>query len=123
MKRERLSLRRTTKKKKNLSSKETFDALKTFLLDTRVFQKQNPNIKTVHVFNRDQVPIALAASCSSTIDDKCKDVIQDSTFDSSDTKRFCSLNLTIPMDVKEDLTNLVRPHLVFKATKFIRGED
>ena len=76
MKREGFSLRRTTtKKKKNLSSEETVDALKTFLLDTRVFQKQNPNIKTVHVFNRDQVPIALAASCSSTIDDKCKDVI------------------------------------------------
>ena len=27
------------------------------------------------------------------------------------------------MEVSEDLSNLVRPHLVFKATRFARGED
>ena len=27
------------------------------------------------------------------------------------------------MEVAKDMTNLIRPHLVFKATKFHRGED
>ena len=27
------------------------------------------------------------------------------------------------MSVDGDLENLVRPHLVFKATRFVRGED
>ena len=40
-----------------------------------------------------------------------------------DVKRFCSLNLTIPMEVKDDLSNVVRPHIIFRATKFTRGED
>ena len=27
------------------------------------------------------------------------------------------------MVVEDDLSNMVRPHLVFKATRFVRGED
>ena len=27
------------------------------------------------------------------------------------------------MEVEADLSNLVRPHLVFKASKFVAGED
>ena len=75
------------------------------------------------VFNRNQVPMALARSYSTTVDDKNNDVIQDATFDSEEVKRFCTLNLTIPMTVEDDLRNLVRPHLVFKATHFTAGED
>ena len=124
MKREGFSHRRTTtKKKKNLSSRETIEVITGFFLNTRVFQRHHPNIPPEHVFNRDQVPMALAASYSSTIDDTNKEVIWDSTFDSQDTKRFCSLNLTIPMEVKADLSNLIQPHLVFKASRFVRGED
>ena len=124
MQRESFSHRRTTtKKKKNLSHKETILAISKFLLGTRVFQLSVPGINETQVFNRDQVPMALADSHSSTIDDKNKDIIQDATYDSVDVKRFCTLNLTIPMVVEEDLKNLVRPHLVFKATRFVRGED
>lgn len=124
MKREGFSHRRTTtKKKKNLSSRETIDAITSFFLETRVFQRQNSTIQAEHVYNRDQVPMALAPSQSSSIDDRNKDVIQDSTYDAQDSKRFCSLNLTIPMELKADLSNLIRPHVLFKATKFIRGED
>ena len=124
MSRERFAYRKTTtKKKKNLSAEETITEIIKFLLDTRVFQLSASNIKPVSVFNRDQVPMALAASYSTTIDDKNMDVIQDATFDSKDTKRFCTLNLTIPMELDQDLRNLIRPHLVFKATKFVRGED
>jgi hypothetical protein len=46
------------------------------------------------VFNHDQVPIALAAGRSRTIDDTGKDVIWDVTRDDADSKRFATLNLT-----------------------------
>ena len=122
MEREGFSHRRTTTKtKKNLSAKDSIAVLTEFFLDTRLFQRQFPNITPLKVFNRDQVPIALAASYASTIDDTNKDVIWDASFDSADTKRFCSLNLTITMEVEEDLSNLIRPHLVFKATNFVWG--
>ena len=124
MRREGFSYRRTTtKKKKNLSAEETIAAITGFFLETRVLQRRLSGVTPNMVFNRDQVPIALAASHSTTIDDVNRDVIQDATSGSDDTKRFCSLNLTITMKVEEDLSNLVRPHLVFKATKFIKGED
>ena len=124
MQREGFSHRRTTtKKKKNMSSKETVASITRFFLDTRVFHLRHPEIMPCHVYNRDQVPMALASSYATTIDDTNKDVIWDSTFDASDTKRFCTLNLTIPMEVSDDRSNLIRPHLVFKATKYYRGED
>ena len=76
MKREGFAYRRTTtKKKKNLSSEETITTITNFFLNTRVFQLRNPELLPVHVFNRDQVPMAFCASYSSTIDVKNKDVI------------------------------------------------
>ena len=73
---ERFAYRRTTtKKRKNLSSEETISSITDFFLDTRLFQRSAPQILPVHVFNRDQVPIALAGSYSKTIDDKNKEVI------------------------------------------------
>ena len=124
MEREGFSYRRTTtKKRKNLSASDSIGAITKFWLDTRVFQISASEVSSNQVFNRDQVPMALADSFSTTIDEKNKDVIWDATYDSSDVKRFCTLNLTIPMEVNEDFSNLVRPHLVFKATKFLRGED
>ena len=124
MHREGFSYRRTTtKKRKNMSSDETIASITSFFLDTRVFHLRHPDIMPHQVYNRDQVPMALAASYAKTVDDRNKDVIWDATFDASDTKRFCTLNLTIPMEVASDMSNLIRPHLVFKATKFYRGED
>ena len=76
MERERFSYRRTTtKKKKNLSSGDTISAITKFFLDTRLFQKSVPHTLPIHVFNRDQVPMALADSHAKTIDDKNRDVI------------------------------------------------
>ena len=124
MKRERFSYRRTTtKKRKNLSASESIQAITNFFLDTRVYQQTVPDLPLTRVYNRDQVPMALAAQYATTIEDKNKDVIWDSTYDSSDVKRFCTLNLTIPMEVQENLGNIMKPHLVFKATRFVRGED
>ena len=118
-----LHRRTTTKKMKNLSSAETVSVWSNFFLDTRVFQLSVPEVQPIHVYNRDQVPMALADSYSKTIDDKNKAVIQDATFDSEDVKRFCTLNLTIPMEVTDDRSSLIRPHLMFKATNFVRGEN
>ena len=76
MEREGFSHRRTTtKKKKNLSDRETTSTISKFFLDTRVFQTSVPGITEKQVFNRDQVPMALAESYASTIDDKNKEVI------------------------------------------------
>ena len=76
MEREGFSYRRTTtKKKKNLSSEETISIIKKFFLDTRVFQLSVPSILPFSVFNRDQVPMALADSYSTTIDERNKDII------------------------------------------------
>ena len=76
MQREGFSYRRTTtKKRKNLSASESIKAISQFLLDTRVFQLTALEISPMQVFNRDQVPMALADSYSKTIDEKNKEVI------------------------------------------------
>ena len=76
MAREGFAYRRTTtRKKKTMTKEEIIEAITTFFLDTRVFQLRNPRIAPENVFNRDQVPMALAASYATTIDDKNKDVI------------------------------------------------
>ena len=76
MAREGFSHRRTTtKKKKNMSVQETIEVITNFFLETRVFQLRTPNVTPTAVFNRDEVPMSLAASVASTIDDKNKDVI------------------------------------------------
>ena len=70
------SHRRTaTKKKNNLSADDARAVITRFLLDTRVFQRKVPEVRETMVFNRDQVPVAMAASYSTTIDDKSNDVI------------------------------------------------
>ena len=76
MAREGFSHRRTTtKQKRSLFATETIRAIVNFHLDTIVYQQRFPSIKPVNIFNRDQVPMGLAASCSTTIDEKNKDVI------------------------------------------------
>jgi hypothetical protein len=72
------------------------------------------------VYNRDQVPIALAKQTCTTLG---AEVVWDVTRDESDMKRFCTLNLTIPMRGMPNGENFPRPHLVFKGSKFCRGED
>ena len=75
MSRYNFSFRRTTKNKKNLSARDTIATITKFLLDTRVFQLTVPGLPYTRVYNRDQIPMELASSCSKTIDDTNKDVI------------------------------------------------
>lgn len=67
------------------------------------------------VYNHDQVPLQLASSASFSVDDTGADVVWDSITKSSDCKRFATLNLTIPMDVAADKSNLPKPHLIFSC--------
>ena len=67
--------RTTTKKKKNLSAEDSLAAITRSLLDTRVFQQEVPEVRETMVYNRDQVPMAMARSYSTTVDDKNNDVI------------------------------------------------
>ena len=76
MARENFAYRKTTtKKRKNLSSEVTRADLTEFFLDTRVFQLQASNTKSVSVLKRDQVPMALASSYAKTTEDKNRDVV------------------------------------------------
>ena len=75
------------------------------------------------VFNRDQVPIALCASTNTTIDDTGIEYVWDGMGDEGEDKRFCSLNLTIPMRVHPSKKNVPKPHIVFKASGFRKAED
>ena len=67
--------RTTTKKKKNLSAPDSIDAITKFFLETRIFQLGVPDLPFSQVFNRDQVPIALANAYAITVDEKNQDVI------------------------------------------------
>lgn len=67
------------------------------------------------VYNRDQVPIALCANTEKTVDDKGREVVVDSLTKESDAKRFATLDLTIAMEPKEDLSNVPKPHTIFRG--------
>ena len=87
------------------------EVIKQFHIETRIFQLESMNdpeyglTSPQAVFNRDQVPIELRSSACQTIDEKGKDVIWDGVGGESDDKRFCTLNLWIPMEPREDGKN------------------
>ena len=130
MKRNNFSIRvvtSTNKAKKNI--KAVISTIAEWHVRNRVHQGQVMNDQIwgrahpTGVFNHDQVPIALATERSRTIDDTGKDVIWDVTQDDADSKRFATLNLTIPMEVLADQSNVPKAHIIFKASQFCRGED
>ena len=55
--------------------KKVVSVLTEFFLETRLFQLSVPNVQPSNVYNRDQVPMALADAYSKTIDEKNKAVI------------------------------------------------
>ena len=62
----------------NLSSGGSIQVTRNFFLDTRVYQLTVPDLPLTRVYNRDQVPMALATMATqftSTIDVKNKGVI------------------------------------------------
>ena len=75
-----------------------------------------------YVFSHDQVPIELCQKHDKTIDSKGVQEVYDATSKSSDTKRFCTLNLFVPMTLRPDMANLPNPHVVFSG-KFQTGNE
>ena len=100
-----------------------------FHLNTRALQQSRVNdsvygyCSPFSVKNRDQIPICLAASYAKTVDDTGAEVIWDSTKNDSDEKRFCTLDLEIPMKVKADRSNVRKPHVIFFASEFRTAEE
>jgi hypothetical protein len=123
------AVRRVTNSNAKRSKKDVVHEVMEFHLDTRALQSSESNdVKYGYappyaVFNRDQVPIALASSYARTVDDVGREVILDSSKSDSDEKRFCTLDLHIPMQVLPDRSNVRKPHLIFRATAFCKGED
>ena len=100
-----------------------------FHVSTRAFQESKRNdpkwgrVPPTHVSNRDQVPICLACAYATTIDELGKDCICDTTATDADKKRFCTLDLHIPMRVNADKSNIRKPHIIFRADRFCKGCD
>ena len=38
-------------------------------------------------------------------------------------KRFCTLNLIVPMRTKDDFSNVPKPHIIFTASEFKPGDE
>ena len=41
----------------------------------------------------------------------------------NDKKQFCTLNLTVPMELREDRKNFPKVHIVFKSSNFQTADD
>jgi hypothetical protein len=117
--RHRFSLRKVTTRGAAARTKEIVeDDIQAYHIGVRVVQMSGARdpqygYKPEEVWNHDQVPIALASSNSNSVDALGKDVIWDSVTKSSDCKRFCTLNLTVPMVCTAG--NYVKPHLIFSG--------
>jgi hypothetical protein len=130
MRRHRLSMRKMThRSKSNPNSINNLEIIATFHRDTRLLQLSETNdpvyglAPAFAVFNRDQVPIELLGEGSRTVDSEGARHVWVGVGDESDSKRFCSLDLMIPMEVLPDFSNLPKPHVVFRATSFKTAAD
>jgi hypothetical protein len=134
MKRHGFSLRRATTTNASLLDMPAVIAkIKKFHLRARLLQMKALNDPTFgfcnekYVYNRDEVPIELLSDNKRTLDEKGADVVWTALGSETDSKRFCTLNLMVPMKVDIDeageIKNLPLPHVVFKATNFCDGND
>ena len=75
-------------------------------------------ISHFYTFSHDQVPIELCPKTDNTIDTVGVDEVYDATAASSDSKRFCTLNLMNAMELRGDKANFTKPHIVFSGKYF-----
>ena len=119
----------TNKKNWKLEKELGMKLVQDFHVDTRAFQLTNMKglvfgiASPRNVFNLDQVPINLAQSSNQTINEKGAREVYDGVSKASDVKRFCTLNLMIPMEVNEDSSNIPKPHIIFSASGYKVGDD
>ena len=64
------------------------------------------------------MPLNVANTSENTIETTGIDEVYDSVMNPNDEKRFCTLNLTVPMELHEDWKNFPKAHIVFKAYNF-----
>ena len=75
------------------------------------------------MLNKDQVPIYLSPTYASTVDNTGEEYIYDAVVNENDFRRFCTIDLVIPMKAEEDLSNRTKPGVVFSSKKFMTEDD
>ena len=69
------------------------------------------------------MPLNVANASEHTTEITGIDEVYDSIMNPNDEKRFCTLNLTVPMELHEDQKNFPKAHIVFKASNFQTSDD
>ena len=126
----KFSLRKTSKSKNFTTyKKEWTHKSKMFHLETKTSQISKINdpvwgvAPPVCVFNKDQVPIDISSAYATTVDNTGEEYDYDAVGNENDFCKLYTLDLVIPMDVEEDLSNLPNPGVVFIATNFMIEDD
>ena len=65
----------------------------------------------------------VANASEHTIDNTWIDKVYDYVMNPNDEKRFCTLDLTVPMDLRKDRKNFPKAQIVFKASNFQTAYD
>ena len=69
------------------------------------------------------MPLNVANAREHTIDTTWIDEVYNSFMDPNNDKHFCSLSLTVTMDMCKYQKNLPKAHIVFKASNFQTSDD
>ena len=64
------------------------------------------------------MPINVANASEHTIDTTGIDEVYDSVMNPNNERRFCTLNLTVPMELRKDRKKFPKAHIDFKASNF-----
>ena len=123
-----------TKMNKKGKAQDTIEAIHDYHVTCRTLQLSPPltpcNRDPVYgftlpytVFSHDQVPIACCDSNESIIENTGEDEVYNSVMNENDNNLFCSLNLTLPNELRPDGKNNPKPHVVFKASKFQTADN
>ena len=97
------------------------NGIREYHLNSRVFQLSQMNdpvyglTSSDGAFSHDQVPIEISDKNEKTIETTGVDEVYDAVGKGADVKRFCTLNLIIPMTPRADGKNHPKLHVVFKG--------
>ena len=69
------------------------------------------------------MPLIVSKASEHTIETTGIDKVYNSVMNPNDEKRFCDLNLTVPMELREERKNFPKVHIVFKASHFQTADE
>jgi len=129
--RHNFSLRKTYARNASIRKFESVEkVLSDFHLRTRILQESKSSdekfgyCRPEGVFTHEEIPLQLASKSAFSVDETGADIVWDSVNKDSDIKRFCTLDLIVPMKALSDKSNLPKPHIIFSCeTGFKRGCD